>query len=136
MQVKDIIEERTETYLRMLGIKIKSLGYGYLKTAIMLACENPELVKNITTQLYVLVAEQYNVNPKSVERNIRTTIDSAYREGDLLEINSIYGNVIYKNDFKLSNGELISLLMLKIGFDVKRYEFSQKYNIVFPTPEE
>ena len=102
MQKNSYIEERVETYLRMIGICIKSLGYEYLKSSILFACQDLNLLKNITTKLYVMVADYYNVNSKSVERNIRTVVYSAYQEGDLLEINSIYGKIIYKNNFSIS----------------------------------
>ena len=120
MQEQLFVKEQAETYLRMLGIGIKAMGYEYLKTSIIFACQDKQLLTNITTKLYIKVAEQFGVNSKSVERNIRTVVDSAYQVGDLLEINSIYGKIVYKNDFKLSNGELISLIATKIQYDAKR----------------
>lgn len=69
-------EEKIATRMILqMGIQANLKGYSYLRKAIALAAQNPELQCN---QLYGIIAEIYGVKPKSVERAIRYAIDLAY----------------------------------------------------------
>ena len=64
------------------------------------------------------VAKEFNVTGSIVERCMRTAIDNAYKNGGLLGINNFYNKVVYKNDYKLTNAELISLIVENVRLDV------------------
>ncbi len=79
------IEHAATGIIRRMGIPMKMKGYYFLRTAIVCAIEMPDLIYNITTDLYDKVAEIHNTNRLNVERNIRTVIDNAYdRNPELL----------------------------------------------------
>ncbi|MCL6560802.1 MAG: sporulation initiation factor Spo0A C-terminal domain-containing protein [Firmicutes bacterium] len=52
-------------------------GFKHLRQAIMHALERPVLLNNLSRGLYSVVAEQYEVNPANVERDIRFVIEKA-----------------------------------------------------------
>ena len=64
--------------LRRMGISLRMKGYYFLRTAAACTIETPDLIYNITAELYDKVAEIHNTSRPNVERNIRTVIDNAY----------------------------------------------------------
>ena len=54
-----------------------------------------------------------------IERNIRFAIEYAFGNKGLLGVNQIYGALIYTNDYRFSNSELIAILTEKIRIDLK-----------------
>ena len=95
-------------FLLACQIKPNVAGFGYLRVAIRLCVEDGELISRVTKKLYPAVAEVCGVSSGTVERGIRTAIEQAYNRGGLLEVNKFGGAIIYKNDYKLSNSEMIS----------------------------
>lgn len=63
-----------------LGFAIKHRGYTYLLDAVILYSRNPR--QSITKELYPSIAALHNCLPCSVERSIRTAIESAWIHGD------------------------------------------------------
>ncbi len=53
------------------------LGYHYLAKAIEICYERNGFIKNLTTEIYSVVAKTFNTNYKNVERNIRHAIKCA-----------------------------------------------------------
>ncbi len=82
-------------FVRKMGIRTNLKGYHFLITAITLAVQNPELLKNMTSALYPAVAELHHVDQHCVERNIRNAIDSAYRN-DPMQICQFFHNGLSK----------------------------------------
>jgi hypothetical protein len=69
------IEYAASSVLKQLGIRPKFTGFGYLKTAIVLCCEDPDEYSSLVTKrLYPAVAKTYHVNNAGVERAIRSAI--------------------------------------------------------------
>lgn len=93
--------------LLKLGIKPKMLGFDYLRYAIILQVENENLKLNA---IYNTIAKDFNTKSCSVERGIRNAITCAYNVGGLLSINDYYDMIIYTNDDKFTNLELIAII--------------------------
>ena len=112
----------------LLCLKINPAIYGfdYIRKAVEFCKKDPSLIFKITTELYPKVAQFYNVKPSVVERCIRKAITLSYENGGLLGINEIYNMVIYTNSYKLTNGELISLLTEKLRLLELREECEYK----------
>lgn len=72
------VEQAATGILRRMGISLKMKGYYFLRTAAACTIETPDLIYNITAELYDKVAEIHNTSRPNVERNIRTVIDNAY----------------------------------------------------------
>lgn len=57
--------------IHQIGIPAHIKGYHYLRTAIMLSVEDPDMINCITKLLYPTVARMYETTPSRVERAIR-----------------------------------------------------------------
>ena len=63
--------------IQNLGIPANLKGYGYLRTAIIVAVKKPESIHNMMSILYPAVAEIHQSIPSRVERSIRSAISAA-----------------------------------------------------------
>ena len=63
--------------LRKAGLRSTYSGYNYLASAVALVLKDQEFyLKNVTSNLYRVVGEQYGVSNMCVEAAIRTMINS------------------------------------------------------------
>lgn len=92
-------------------------GFEFLRSAVLYYLDKGDDLSGITTDVYPLLAEKYNTQVSSVERNIRKIIDKAYKFGGLLSINDYFDTILYTNKFKYSNYEIISILVEIIRLD-------------------
>ena len=74
--------EYVETRLLRIGATPEYVGYPYLVDSILAVWERPEAGRNVTTQVYPLVARKWGVNPASVERSMRTLIAALWQNSD------------------------------------------------------
>lgn len=77
--------------IHQIGIPAHIKGYHYLRTAIMLSVEDPDMINCITKLLYPTVARMYETTPSRVERAIRHAIEIAWDRGDVDTLNSYFG---------------------------------------------
>ena len=110
----------------LLSFKVKpdNIGFDYLRTGIKLCFEDWSLKNNITKKLYPQVAVLHSTSAETVERGIRTAIENAYNNGGLLEINEQCEFIVYNNDYKWTNGEMISILVELIKLKRTREEIN------------
>ncbi len=113
------LEDNDEITSILIGLKIypKMSGFDYIREAVKLCLKEPKYLSNVTTQLYPMLSEKFNVNIKVIERCIRFAINSAYDNGGLLNINQFYDVIVYKNEFKYPSSELIAIITEKIRLD-------------------
>jgi two-component system response regulator (stage 0 sporulation protein A) len=79
-----------------------------------MAIETPEIINNITKQLYPKIGEKYKTTASKVERAIRHAIEVAFNRGRIETINSILGIRAYVGKEKPTNGEFIALIADKM----------------------
>ena len=79
-----------------------------------MAVANPEIINNITKQLYPSISEKYKTTPSKVERAIRHAIEVAWNRGRIDNINNILGVRAYIGAEKPTNGEFIALVADKM----------------------
>lgn len=115
----EIFEKLTKLLINM-GITPDKLGFEYLRKAILMAVKDPSYLQAITKRLYPDIAKEYGVQPRDIERCIRFAIGQSYNCGGLLEINNLYKAVVYKNDYKPTNSELIGIIADKMVMDSKK----------------
>lgn len=101
-QVTDIIHQ--------IGVPAHIKGYGYLRTAIMMAVEDADVINSVTKVLYPTVAKIYSTSTSRVERAIRHAIEVAWDRGDVDILNSIFGYTIQTSRGKPTNSEFIALI--------------------------
>ena len=97
-----------------VGIPAHSKGYQFLREAIKMAIENPEIINSITKKLYPSIAERFETSASKVERAIRHAIEVAWNRGKIENINTLFGVKVYSNNEKPTNGEFIALVADKM----------------------
>ena len=112
------IEEKITNIFITVGIPAHIKGYQFLREAIKLAMENPDIINSITKKLYPSIAERFETSASKVERAIRHAIEVAWNRGKIENINSIFGLTVYTNNEKPTNGEFIALVADKMLLDV------------------
>ena len=109
-----LVEEKITNIFITVGIPAHIKGYQFLREAIKLAIENPEIINSITKQLYPAIAEKFETSASKVERAIRHAIEVAWNRGKIENINSIFGLRVYNSNEKPTNGEFIALVADKM----------------------
>lgn len=108
------LEEKISNIFITVGIPAHIKGYQFLREAIKMAIDNPEIINCITKKLYPSIAEKFETSPSKVERAIRHAIEVAWNRGKIENINSLFGVRVYTNNEKPTNGEFIALVADKM----------------------
>jgi len=109
-----LVEERISTIFITVGIPANIKGYQFLREAVKLTIERPEIINSITKQLYPSIAERFETSPSKVERAIRHAIEVAWNRGKIENINSLFGIKVYATNEKPTNSEFIALIADKM----------------------
>ena len=108
------LEEKISNIYITVGIPAHINGYQFLREAIKMAIDNPEIINCITKKLYPGIADKFETSPSKVERAIRHAIEVAWNRGKIENINSLFGVRVYTNNEKPTNGEFIALVADKM----------------------
>lgn len=106
----DATGEKITGMLTLAGIPANLKGYQYLKEAIRKAMINPDIINNLTKQLYPDIAVRFCTTASKVERSMRHAIGIAWSRGRLLNINKRFEADIITPYEKPSTGEFIALI--------------------------
>ncbi len=109
--VTDIIHE--------IGVPAHIKGYQYLRDAIMMSVNDPELLGAITKVLYPTIAKHHKTTPSRVERAIRHAIEVAWSRGKVETIEELFGYTVNSGKGKPTNSEFIALIADKIRLEYK-----------------
>jgi len=107
-------DERITNIFITVGIPAHIKGYQFLREAIKLAIDNPDIINSITKRLYPTVADRFSTSPSKVERAIRHAIEVAWNRGKIENINTLFGVRVYSHNEKPTNGEFIALVADKM----------------------
>lgn len=104
-------------FLHSLGFPSHLKGYQYIREAILLVLEKPELSLNITRCLYQVLGDNFNTSKENIERSIRHAIEISWNRGDIDLIDKVFGRSIDINKSKPTNLEYITTLVdfIKLG---------------------
>ena len=108
------LDEKISNIFISIGIPAHIKGYQFLREAVKLAVEEPEIIGSITKKLYPTIAEKFETSSSKVERGMRHAIEVAWNRGKIENINSLFGLKIYGRNEKPTNGELIALIADKM----------------------
>ncbi len=108
------LDEKISNIFISIGIPAHIKGYQFLREAVKLAVEEPEIIGSITKRLYPTIAEKFDTSSSKVERGMRHAIEVAWNRGKIENINSLFGLKIYGSNEKPTNGELIALIADKM----------------------
>lgn len=112
------VERKVTRQLSALGVPPHFKGYLYLKEAVILVVENPDLLGAVTTRLYPLVAQAYKTTPPKVERAIRHAIESTWMRGNLDSIEELFAHTVDAEKGKPTNSSFIARLADHVRMDL------------------
>ncbi|MDE7009557.1 MAG: sporulation transcription factor Spo0A, partial [Lachnospiraceae bacterium] len=119
----DMKEERALSYdlekdvtdmIHEIGVPAHIKGYQYLREAIIMSVEDPEMLGSITKVLYPTIARKYQTTSSRVERAIRHAIEVAWNRGRMETLDAMFGYTINTGKGKPTNSEFIALIADKI----------------------
>ncbi len=113
------LEVMVTDILHQIGVPAHIKGYHYLRTSIMLAIEDKEMINHITKELYPTVAKHYKTTSTRVERAIRHAIEVAWDRGDVDVLSSYFGYTIHNQKGKPTNSEFVAMIADKICLKIK-----------------
>ena len=103
--------------LHNLGIPSHIKGYQFLRDAVCLVFENPEMIGGITKELYPELASKYDTTVSRVERAIRHAVEVSWNRGDLKLMETIFGHSVDIDKAKPTNSEFIVTIADKLRLD-------------------
>ena len=105
--------------MKQIGVPAHIKGYQYLREAIILSINDPELMHSVTKVLYPTVAKMYSTTSSRVERAIRHAIEVAWDRGDVDVLGSYFGYTIQSARGKPTNSEFIAMISDKLRLRMK-----------------
>lgn len=96
--------------LLQLGMPAHIHGYHFIRQAVMLVMDRPELLGGVTQLLYPEVARFFHTTPSRVERSIRHAISVTWARGGGAALGDMMARGGYDRHMKPTNCELIALL--------------------------
>lgn len=103
--------------LHELGIPSHIKGYQYIREAIDIIYNNPDVIGGITKELYPELAKKFDTTVSRVERAIRHAIEVSWNRGswDLME--EIFGHSVDIDKAKPTNSEFIVTIADKLKLE-------------------
>lgn len=109
-----ILDEKLSNIFLTMGIPAHIKGYQFLREAIKMSIDTPDLINSITKKLYPAIAAHFDTSSSKVERAIRHAIEVAWNRGKIENLNIIFGVKVYGANEKPTNGEFIALVADKM----------------------
>lgn len=100
-----------------IGVPAHIKGYLYLRTAILMAVDNMDILNAVTKQLYPDIAKEHGTTDTRVERAIRHAIEVAWERGNIDMIHDLFGYTIQADKGKPTNSEFIALMADRIRLE-------------------
>lgn len=107
------IYRRTTYHMVRCGFRARQKGYRYLREAVWIACQEPEVLSSVTKRLYPEVAKRFNTTDKQVERAIRNAIETAWTKGEPESLKEVFKAIYGDKTARPTNTKVIEML---VGF--------------------
>lgn len=111
------LEERIANLFLTVGIPAHIKGYQFLREAVRMVIENPDLMSRITKELYPGIAHRFGTTSSKVERAIRHAIEVAWNRGRIEALDEAFGKNVCSLDDKPTNGEFIALVADRLSVE-------------------
>lgn len=108
------LERDVTDMIHEIGVPAHIKGYQYLREAIMMSVESPDMLGSITKVLYPTIARKNQTTASRVERAIRHAIEVAWNRGRMETLDALFGYTINTGKGKPTNSEFIALIADKI----------------------
>jgi len=104
------LEASVTDVLHEIGVPAHIKGYKYVREAIILNVQDPEMINGVTKVLYPAVAKKFGTTPSRVERAIRHAIEVAWDRGDVEVLQKYFGYTVSGIKGKPTNSEFIAMI--------------------------
>ena len=101
------LEKDVTDMIHEIGVPAHIKGYQYLREAIMMSVNEPDMLGSITKVLYPTIAKKYQTTSSRVERAIRHAIEVAWNRGRMETLDNLFGYTINTGKGKPTNSELV-----------------------------
>ncbi|MCL2051032.1 MAG: sporulation initiation factor Spo0A C-terminal domain-containing protein [Lachnospiraceae bacterium] len=102
------LEEYISSTMIGLGVPAHLKGYRYLRSAILIATKDMQVVGSVTKLLYPEVAKLYQTTNSKVERAIRNAIEISWERGNANLFEELYGYSNKDGHERPTNSEYIA----------------------------
>ena len=106
--------------IHQIGVPAHIKGYHYLREAIIMSVNDPDIINSVTKQLYPAVAKSFSTTSSRVERAIRHAIEVAWDRGDVDVLNSYFGYTIHNTKGKPTNSEFIAMISDRLRLQLRQ----------------
>ncbi|MDD4496281.1 MAG: sporulation transcription factor Spo0A [Eubacteriales bacterium] len=114
--------------IKVLGIHPNSIGYHYLREAVVMSMEYNHLHNLIMNLIYCEIADKHHTTTKSVARSIRCIANIAYKNLENLKMKEKDMTIELNTKKKPTNVQLISLLADKARLELKSSILNNRIN--------
>ena len=111
------IDEKLAGLFLTIGIPAHIKGYQYLREAVKMVIENPDVINRITKELYPGIGRRFATTASKVERAIRHAIEVAWSRGRIETLNRAFGCKVATREDKPTNGEFIAMIADKLALE-------------------
>lgn len=111
------LDERIANVFLSVGIPAHIKGYQFLREAVKMVMEEPDMINRITKELYPGIARRFSTTSSKVERAIRHAIEVAWSRGRIDALDQIFGAGVCSLSEKPTNGEFIALVADKLTLE-------------------
>ncbi len=117
---RDNLQISITKILHELGIPSHIKGYQYIREAISVIYEKPELIGGITKELYPELANTFDTTVSRVERAIRHAIEVSWNRGNWDLMEEIFGHSVDIDKAKPTNSEFIVTIADKLRLETHK----------------
>ncbi|ANU11143.1 stage 0 sporulation protein A [Planococcus antarcticus DSM 14505] len=113
-------EDRITNIVKDIGIPPHLKGYNYLKEAVSLVLEQPEILNKVTKVLYPRIATKFDTTSTRVERSIRHAIEQVWNRHETVDhISKIFGYSVAHLESKPTNSEFIAMVADSLQLEMR-----------------
>ena len=115
------LEARVTEVLHNMGVPAHIKGYDFLRQSIIMAVEDPQVIRLVTKRLYPDIARMNNTTASRVERAIRHAIEVAWDRGNVDVLNEYFGYTINNMRGKPTNSEFVAMISDRLRLENKKF---------------
>ena len=111
------LDERLGSLFLTIGIPAHIKGYQFLRQAVKMVVDEPDMINRITKELYPGIARHFGTSASKVERAIRHAIEVAWNRGRIETLNTAFGCKVCTPEDKPTNGKFIAMIADKLSME-------------------
>ena len=115
------LQKSISRLLHELGMPSHIKGYQYIREAVSMVYDKPDIIGGITKELYPELAIKFDTTVSRVERAIRHAIEVSWNRGDWDLMEDVFGHSVDIDKAKPTNSEFIVTLADKLRLEYVKH---------------